>query len=107
MWVTCVGVADNKSGGAFSNRLDEGPHLGGPQSTVQSNAGAHEGGIRVNVPASRCVRLGDSPQRFSVGDADDKGFHRLPRQGPPAAVHNRPGYLHDQHKPVRLAGGCG
>lgn len=58
MWVTCVGVTDDKSGGAFSNSLDEGPHLGGPQSAVQTDAGAHEGGVRDNVPASRTRLIG-------------------------------------------------
>lgn len=100
MWVTCVGVTDDKSGGAFSNSLDEGPHLGGPQSAVQTDAGAHEGGVRDNCknPLQEPVRLGDSPQRVGVGDADDKRLHRLTGQGPPAAVHNRPGNLHRQHK---------
>lgn len=103
--VTCVGVTDNKSGGAFSNGLDEGPHLGGPQSTVETDAGAHEGGVRDNVPVcSRSVPLGDSPQRVSVGDADHKRLHRLTRQGSAAAVHHRPRDLHQQHRDVRLAG---
>lgn len=38
MCITCIGVTDNKSCRAFSNSLDEGPHLGRPQSTVQTNA---------------------------------------------------------------------
>lgn len=46
MEVTCIGVTDNKSCCAFSNGLDEGPHLCRPQSTVQTNATAYRGAIR-------------------------------------------------------------
>lgn len=46
MGVTCVGVTDNKSCCAFSNSLDEGPHLCRSQSTVQTNTTAYRGAIR-------------------------------------------------------------
>lgn len=49
MWVTCIGVTDNKSCGAFSNSLDERPHLCRPQSTVQTNATAYTGASRSNI----------------------------------------------------------
>lgn len=45
-WLTCVGVTDYESCGAFSDGLNERPHLSRPQGAVQTNAATQRGGLK-------------------------------------------------------------
>lgn len=108
--LTCIGITDNESCGAFAYGLNEWSHLFCPQSTVQTNtAQRKEEGSYWEAICHHWFVLhleeqlfglmySNSPERISMRYAHYKGFSGLTRQSPSTAVHNGPWDLYEHGK---------
>ena len=87
-FLTSVWVARNEGVGHHRDLLDEGSHLHGPQSTVQSDAETVSTWYYQLV--FRNIFLQETvPEWFCVADAGDKCLSRLAGECPPAFVDDR------------------